>query len=169
MRLLELLDRETLLRLTGQTETRWRTDLDVEATSLTPNPRSPLPELLRECAALQRAAVPVCPSGPLETDRVKIAAALASMPALPKALGREHPSSTKPEAWTLIDGVATGAGGGLAPPTREGQPVSLSARVEYDANRCVARYVRTEATLRGDRLADERFTSPGRSGQRSSR
>jgi hypothetical protein len=100
---------------------------------------------------------PRCPPGPFETDRAKIAAAIASMPALAKALGREHPSSTKPDAWTLIDGVATEGGGGLAPPAREGEPVSLSAREEYDPDRYVARYVRTEATLRGNRLVDERY------------
>ena len=79
------------------------------------------------------------------------------MPALSNAVGRESLSSTKPDAWAIIDGVASEGGGGLAPPTREGVPVSLSARVEYDAKSYVARYVRTEATLRGNRLVDERY------------
>src|SRR6202044_2060917 len=47
---------------------------------------------------------PRCPVGPFETDRVKIAAALAKLPSLSSALGRERPSSTKPEAWTITDG-----------------------------------------------------------------
>jgi hypothetical protein len=46
---------------------------------------------------------------------------------------------------------------GLAPPMREGAPVSLSARVEYDSKSYLARYVRTVATLRSSRLADERY------------
>jgi hypothetical protein len=100
---------------------------------------------------------PRCPVGPFETDRVKIASALANMPALSNVLGREEQSSAKPEAWMLTDGVATEGGGGLSPPAREGEPVGLSARVEYDAQSYVARYVRTEATLRGNRLTDERY------------
>jgi hypothetical protein len=99
----------------------------------------------------------LCPLGPFETDRGKIDSALANTPALSDAVGREHLSSTKPDAWTITDGVASEGGGGLAPPTLEGEPVSLSARVEYDAKSYVARYVRTEATLRGDRLVDERY------------
>jgi hypothetical protein len=100
---------------------------------------------------------PRCPQGPFETDRDKIAAAIASMPVISSTPSRERRSSTKPDAWTLIDGVTTEGGGGLVPPAREGQPVSLSARVEYDATRYLARYVRTEATLRGDHLAEERY------------
>jgi hypothetical protein len=99
----------------------------------------------------------LCPPGPFETDRGKIDSALANMPALSNAVGRERLSSTKPGAWTITDGVASEGGGGLAPPAREGEPVSLSARVEYDAKSYVARYVRTEAKLRGDRLVDERY------------
>jgi hypothetical protein len=99
----------------------------------------------------------LCHAGPFETDRGKIDSALANMPALSNAVGREHLSSTKPDAWTITDGVASEGGGGLAPPMREGEPVSVSARVEYDAKSYIARYVRTEATLRGDRLVDERY------------
>jgi hypothetical protein len=98
-----------------------------------------------------------CPLRPFETDRGKIDSALAKMPALSNAVGREHPSSTKPDAWTITDGVFSEGGGGLAPPARDGEPVSLSARVEYDAKGYVARYVRTEATLRGGLLVDARY------------
>lgn len=84
-------------------------------------------------AAPAAAQEPVCPQGPFETDRGKIASALAGMPALSSALGQERPSSTKPDAWTITDGVTSEGGGGLAPPAREGEPISLSAGVEYDA------------------------------------
>ena len=103
------------------------------------------------------AAEESCPQGPFETDRNKIAAALTSLPTLPKTFARERQAYTKPEAWTLADGVASEGGGGLAPPVREGAPVSLSARVEYDSKSYLARYVRTVATLRSNRLADERY------------
>jgi hypothetical protein len=98
-----------------------------------------------------------CPQGPFETDRDKIAAALTSLPTLPKTFGRERQSDTKPEPWTLTDGVASEGGGGLAPPVREGARVGLSARVEYDSKSYLARYVGTVATLRSNRLADERY------------
>src|SRR5450631_822694 len=98
-----------------------------------------------------------CPKEPFETDRNKIAAAIDSGPALARALGSEHQSSTKPDAWALTDGVTSEGGGGLAPPAQEGKPVSLSARVEYDAKSYVARYVRTDAALRDNRLTDERY------------
>ena len=45
----------------------------------------------------------------------------------------------------------------MAAPMREGAPVSLSARVEYDSKSYLVRYVRTVATLRDNRLADERY------------
>ena len=45
----------------------------------------------------------------------------------------------------------------MPPPVREGAPVSLSASVEYDSKSYLARYVRTVATLRNNRLADERY------------
>jgi hypothetical protein len=111
------------------------------------------------CSSWQMAtaAEDSCPQGPFETDRGKIDSALANMPALSSAVGQEQLSSTKPYAWTITDGVASEGGGGLAPPAREGEPVSLSARVEYDAKSYVARYVRTEATRRGGRLVDERY------------
>jgi hypothetical protein len=99
----------------------------------------------------------LCPLGPFETDRGKIDSALANTPALSNAVGREHLSSTKPDAWTITDGVASEGGGGLALPASEGEPVSLSARVEYDAKGYIARYVRTEATLRGGLLVDEHY------------
>ena len=94
---------------------------------------------------------PVRPPAPFETDHVKIAAAIASMFALSKALGPEHPPSTSADARTVIDGVAAEGGGGLAPPGREGHTIKLSAREEYD-DRYVARYVRTEANVRGNPL-----------------
>jgi hypothetical protein len=111
------------------------------------------------CSSWQMAtaAEESCPQGPFETDRDKIAAALTSLPTLPKTFGRERQSDTKPEAWTLTDGVASEGGGGLAPPVREGVPVSLSARVEYDSKSYLTRYVGTVATLRSNRLADERY------------
>lgn len=111
------------------------------------------------CSSWQMAtaAEESCPLGPFETDRDKIAAALTSLPTLPKNFGRERQSYTEPEAWKLTDGVANEGGGGLAPTRREGAPVSLSARVEYDSKSYLARYVRTVATLRGNRLADERY------------
>ena len=61
------------------------------------------------------AAEESCPQGPYETDRDKIAAALTSLPTLPKTFARERQSHTKPETWTLTDGVASEGGGGLAP------------------------------------------------------
>ena len=103
------------------------------------------------------AAEESCPKGPFETDRDKIAAALTSLPTLPNTFSRERQSDTKPEAWTFTDGVASEGGGGLPAPAREGAPVSLSARVEYDSKIYLARYVRTVATLRSNRLADERY------------
>jgi hypothetical protein len=45
----------------------------------------------------------------------------------------------------------------LAAPVREGAPVSLSARVEYDSKSYLARYVRTVVTLRSSHLADESY------------
>jgi hypothetical protein len=103
------------------------------------------------------AAEESCPQGPFETDRDKIAAVLRSLRPLPKTFGRERQSYTKPEAWTLIDGVASEGGSGLAPVVREGAPVGLSDRMEYDAKIYLARYVGTVATRRGNRLVDERY------------
>jgi hypothetical protein len=91
------------------------------------------------------------------TDRGRIDSALASMPTLSNEPNRERLSSTEPDAWTITDGVASEGGGGLSPPTREGEPVSVSARVEYDAKGYVARYVRTEATRRDGLLVNERY------------
>jgi len=98
-----------------------------------------------------------CPQGPFETDREKIAAALTSLPTLPKTFGRERQSYTKPEAWTLTDGVASEGGGGLAPPVREGragQPIgSRGVRLE----KLPCSICGNGATLRTNRLADERY------------
>src|ERR1700674_2752760 len=69
-----------------------------------------------------------CPQSPFETDRDKIAAALTSLLTLPKTFARERQSYTKPEAWTLTDGVASEGGGGLAPPGRGGGAGRLSRR-----------------------------------------
>jgi biotin carboxyl carrier protein len=89
-----------------------------------------------------------CPPGPFETDRDKIAAALTALPALSPKLSRERRSFVRPEAWRFTDGVATEGGGGLNF-AREGQPVILSVRTEYDATHYLSRHVVTQA-LRGE-------------------
>jgi hypothetical protein len=112
------------------------------------------------CSSWQIAAAAEesCPHGPFETDRDRIATALATLPALAKSPGGEHQSYSEPKAWTLTDGVISEGGGSFATMVvREGGPVSVSARLEYDSRRYVARHVRTVATLRHGRLVDERY------------
>jgi hypothetical protein len=98
-----------------------------------------------------------CPSGPFEIDRAKIAAALATLPVLPRKLTRERQSSTKPEAWTFTDGIKHGGGGGLAAPYQEGHWVGLSGGMEYDATRYLARWIQTEERVRRDQTIEERY------------
>jgi len=113
------------------------------------------------CASAPAQPIPAqespCLQGPFETDREKIAAAIASLPRVSTKPSRERRSSTKPDVWTFADGVASEGGGGLPPPYQVGDSVGVSARVEYDATRYLARYVGTEATLLGDHLGDDRY------------
>ena len=98
-----------------------------------------------------------CVAGPLEIDREKIAAAIASLPRVSTKPSREHRSFTKPDVWAFADGVVSEGGGGLPAPYHEGDSVGISGRVEYDATKYLARSVETEATLRGNHLVDERY------------
>jgi hypothetical protein len=86
---------------------------------------------------------PPCPQGPFETDRSKIVTAIASLPRVSTKPSRERRSSRQPDVWTLTNGVISEGGGGLPPPYRVGDSVGVFARVEYDATRYFARYVRT--------------------------
>jgi hypothetical protein len=98
-----------------------------------------------------------CPNGPFETDRGKIVTAIASLPPVSTKPSRERRSSRQPDVWTLANGVISEGGGGLPSPYRVSASVGVSARVEYDATRYFARYVRTVATILRNDLGDYRY------------
>jgi hypothetical protein len=100
---------------------------------------------------------PPCPQGPFETDRGKIVTAIASLPPVSTKPSRERQSSRQPDIWTLANGVFSEGGGGLPSSYRPGATVGVVARVEYDATRYFARYVRTVATVVRNDLRDYRY------------
>lgn len=98
-----------------------------------------------------------CPQGPFETDLGKIVTAIASLPRVSTKPSRERRSSRQPDVWTLRNGVISEGGGGLPSPYRVGDSVGVFARVEYDATRYFARYVRTAATVLRNDFGDYRY------------
>jgi hypothetical protein len=98
-----------------------------------------------------------CLPGPFETDREKIAAAIASTRSVSTNPSRERRFSTKPDVWPFTDGVVSEGDGGLPPPYHEGDSVGISGRVEYDGTKYLARSVESEATLQGNHFVDEHY------------
>lgn len=98
-----------------------------------------------------------CPQGPFESDPNKIRIAIESLPRVSTKPTRESRSSSEPSAWALTNGVFSAGGGGLPSPYKPGDTVGVYGRVEYDATRYFARYVRTVATYLGNGIGDYRY------------